>query len=102
VRTGFGGRNGRGKMFLPPPGETEVTASSMDNPTLTLLTAFLNCMAGKFLGSSPSTVWRMGVLSRKLAGPTNGTFDQGFFIASQLSPVARLAVISRRKIGHGR
>lgn len=102
VRSGFGGRNGRGKMFLPPPGETEVTASAMGAPTLTLLTAFLTCMAGKFLGTSPSTVWRLGVLSRKLAGATLGSFDSGFFVASQLSPVANLAVISRRKVGHGR
>lgn len=102
LRSGFGGRSGRGKMFLPPPGEAQVAQSNIDSATQDLLIAFLTCMAGKFLGTSPSTVWRLGILSRKIAGPTNANFDQGFFIASQLSPVVKLAVISRRKAGHGR
>lgn len=102
LRSGLGGRHGRGKMFLPPAGEAQTANSLLDEPTLTLITAFLTCMAGKFLGSSPTTDWRLGVLSRALAGPTNASFNAGFFIVSQLSPVARVAVLSRRKIGHGR
>lgn len=102
IRTGLGGRRGRGRMFLPPAGEAQTAASMIDEGTMDLITAFLLCMAGKFLGSSPTTDWRLGVLSRTIAGPTNANFNAGFFIASQLSPVARVAVLSRRKIGHGR
>jgi hypothetical protein len=89
-------------MFLPPAGEAQTANSLIDDPTMTLITAFLTCMAGKFLGTSPTTDWRLGILSRQLAGANNSNFNNSFFIASQLSPVARVAVLSRRKIGHGR
>lgn len=102
IRSGFGGRRGRGKMFLPPPGETNMTASDIDSGTMVLITAFLDCLAGKFLGTSPSTVWRLGVYSRKTDAEVGKDYDDAFFIASQLSPVAKAAVISRRKAGHGR
>lgn len=102
LRSGFGGRRGRGKIFLPPPGESNMTASDIDAGTMTLITAFLDCMAGKFLGASPSTVWRMGIYSRKQAAEVvGGGFDNAFFVASQLSPVQKAAVISSRKAGHG-
>lgn len=102
IRTGVNGRRGRGKIFLPPAGEAQTTNSLLDDPTMTLITAFLTCMAGKFLGTSPSTDWRMGVLSRTIAGPTNANFNAGFAVAAQLSPVNRVAVLAKRKIGHGR
>lgn len=102
LRSGFGGRSGRGKMFLPPPGEANITNSLLDTTTADLLVAFLECMAGKFLGSSPSTVWRWGVFSRKLAGGTFSSFDVAFFIISQMTPNQKMSVLSRRKIGHGR
>ena len=102
VRSGFGGRSGRGKMFLPPAGEAQTTNSQIDAGTEDLLVAFLTCMGGKFLGVSPSTEWRLGVLSRKLAGNNFANFNAGFFVASQLSPSANVAVLSRRKKGHGR
>ena len=89
-------------MFLPPPGETNMTASDIDSGTMVLITAFLDCLAGKFLGTSPSTVWRLGVYSRKTDAEVGKDYDDAFFIASQLSPVAKAAVISRRKAGHGR
>jgi len=102
LRSGVGGRSGRGKMFLPPPGETESTGGVMTSDASTALTAFLTCMAGKFGGSSPTTDWRWGVFSRKLGGTKYQTFDAGFFPVAVASPSTTLAVISRRKIGHGR
>jgi len=101
VRTGGGGRNGRGRMFLPPPGESEVVASAMDGPTLVLLAAFATCMAGKFMGVSPSTDWRLGVYSRTLDAGVSGTFDNSFRPATSLNPVADLSVIRSRRKGHG-
>jgi hypothetical protein len=101
VRTGGGGKRGRGRMFLPPPGETEVTASAMDGPTLALLAAFATCMAGKFMGVSPTTDWRLGVYSRKADSETGGTFDNSFRLATSLNPVADLAVLRSRRKGHG-
>jgi hypothetical protein len=99
LRTGVGGRRGRGRMFLPPPGETNVTASKIDSTTQDLIVAFLTCMAGKFLGTSPTTQWRWGVLSRANGGAAS--FNNAFSLISQATPSADLAVIGRRRIRHG-
>lgn len=101
LRTGGGGRKGRGRLFLPPAGEAEILQSQLDSGTMTDLTAFAACLAGKFLGASPSTDWRLGVLSRVTAGPTNAAFDSGFRICTQLSPVQDVAVMRSRRKGHG-
>lgn len=101
IRTFGGGRRGRGRVFLPPPGETEVTASAMDEATLLLLTQFLLCIAGKFMGPDHTEDYILGVLSRTDAGPTNANFDVGFREARALNPVARLARMGSRKVGVG-
>lgn len=101
LKTGRNGRNGRGRMFLPPAGEAEMSASGIDNATLLLIAAFLTCMAGKFLGASPSTVWRWGVYSRKLGGASFANFDAAFAVIGQSSPRANSFVIGRRKVGRG-
>jgi len=101
LRTGLGGQRGRGRMFLPPPGEANVTQSSIDTGVQDFLIEFLNCMAGKFLGPSPTTAWRWGILSRKDLTSVGGTYNNSFRIISQMTPSLRLAVIGRRRIGHG-
>lgn len=101
IRTGAGGRRGRGRLFLPPPGEAEIAQSAIDGPTLTALAAFAACVAGKFMGASPTTDWRLGVLSRVTAGANNAAFDSGFRVATSLTPVANLAVMRSRRVGHG-
>lgn len=101
VRTGGGGRRGRGRIFLPPPGEAEVSASAIDSGTLTLITAFLTCVAGKFMGTGATTPWRLGILSRKQLSGIGGTFDGSFRLATSLNPVADLAVMRSRRKGHG-
>lgn len=102
LRTGVAGKRGRGKIFLPPPGESNVTNSAIDASTQTALTAFLTCMAGKFLGTGATEQWRWGVFSRKNGGNNFATWDAGFYMITTLSPVTNLAVIGRRKIGHGK
>jgi len=101
IRTGGAGRQGRGRAFLPPPGEAEVSASSIDPGTLTLITAFLTCVATKFMGASPTTDWHLGVLSRKHLSGIGGTYDNSFRVATSLNPVADLAVMRSRRKGHG-
>jgi len=101
LRTGGGGRRGRGRMFLPPAGEGEIAQSAIDGPTLALITAFCTCLAGKFLGSSPTTPWRLGVLSHKQLTSLGGTFDGSFRVVTSLNPVADCAVIRSRRKGHG-
>jgi len=101
LRTGGGGRKGRGRLFLPPAGEAQIAQSEIDGPTLALIAAFASCLAGKFLGASPTTDWRLGVLSRKTAGATLAAFDSGFRVCTQLSPVGSVACMRSRRKGHG-
>lgn len=102
LRSGLHGRNGRGRVFLPPPGETNCVNSTIDDPGLALFVAFMNCLLGKFVGSGATTDWRLGVYSKKLSGGIFGNFDGSFFEVKQLTMQGKLAVIGRRKIGHGR
>lgn len=97
IRTGGGGKRGRGRVFLPPPGEAEVAASGIDGPTLTLITAYLTCVAGKFMGVGATTDWKLGVLSMKRLSEALGTFDNSFREATNLNPVANLSVMRSRK-----
>lgn len=101
LRTGIDGRKGRGRLFLPPPGEAQITASDMDGPTAVAIAAFLACVAGKFLGANPTTPWRLGVLSRKDLTGVGGSFDNAFRIVSSMNPVATIAKIGSRKKGRG-
>lgn len=97
IRTGGGGKRGRGRVFLPPPGEAEVVASGIDGPTLTLITAYLTCVAGKFMGVGATEDWILGVLSKKRLSEAGGTFDNSFREATSLNPVANLSVMRSRK-----
>lgn len=100
-RTGGGGRRGRGRMFLPPAGEADITASAIDNATLLLLTEFATCLAQKFLGVGATTPWRLGVYSRTNDIATGGTFDNSFREVTSLNPVADVAKIGSRRKGRG-
>lgn len=101
VRTGGGGRSGRGRMFLPPPGDSGQSQSVLSGDIQNCLTGFLTCLAGKFGGASPSTNWHLGVLSRKGLKAVGGTFDNSFRVATQLTPAAQVAIMSSRKVGKG-
>lgn len=101
LRTGTGGRKGRGRMFLPPVGEGQTSTSDIDGPTLVLITAFLACLAGKFIGANPSTVFRWGVLSRVDAGANNANFNVGFREIITATATPTVALLSSRKKGRG-
>ena len=96
-----GGKSGQGKWFLPPAGKEEVVNSLIDDATLVLIAAFTACVAAKFMGANPSTEWRLGVLSRKIAGANNSAFDNGFFEVTGLNPKAEVAIMSSRRLGNG-
>jgi hypothetical protein len=64
------------------------------------ITAFLNCVAGKFIGAGATEQWRLGVLSREtLKG--GGNFDAAFTEAISLVPSNVVAKMGSRKIGKG-
>jgi len=101
VRTGGGGRSGRGRIFLPPAGEAETTNSTLSAPIITQLQEFIDCVAGKFIGVGATEDWRLGVLSRKTFANAPGNFDAAFREAQSLVPVQNVAVMRSRKVGHG-
>lgn len=101
VRTGGGGRSGRGRMFLPPPGEAQIAQSDIDGPTLALIAAFLACVAGKFIGAGATEAWRLGVLSQKKINDVLPPFDNRFREALTLAAVSTVAVMRSRKKGVG-
>lgn len=101
IRTGIGGRQGRGRIFLPPPGEANITNSQLDQTAVDPLVSFLTCVAQKFAGANPTTPWRIGVLSRKQLSSIGGTFDNSFRQATQLTPEKKVAIMSSRKLNRG-
>lgn len=101
IRTGGGGRSGRGRNFLPPCGEAQTTASNIDGPTLIFLAQFLACMTGKFVGANATTAWRLGVFSRKKFGGIFANFENSFRPATTLSVSPLAAIMGTRKVGRG-
>lgn len=101
IRTGGGGRRGRGRKFLPPPGEANITTSDIDPGTLLLLAAFAACLAEKFMGDAPETPWELGIFSRVTLAGNLANYNTAFRVATSLNPVATCAVLGSRKKGRG-
>ena len=103
VRTGTGGKSGRGRIFLPPAGENVATNGEWDAGQLVLVAAFCACMAGKFIGAGATEPWKFGVFSRKKVGepPVAQAFDVAFREALTLTPEKVIAVMGSRKKGRG-
>lgn len=101
IRTGTGGRRGRGKMFLPPAGDAQITNSLLTQPPMDAIVAFLQCVAAKFHPVNGTEDWVLGVFSRKDFTSVGGTFDNSFRPATQLTPNQIVATMHSRKIGIG-
>jgi hypothetical protein len=101
LRSGQGGRRGRGRVFLPPAGEAQTAASLIDEPTLVLLAAFTACVATKFMGANPESNWHLGVLSAKDLNKVPANFNTAFRVVSSINLSAEVAVMRSRRRGHG-
>lgn len=106
LRTSFGGRSGRGRMFIAGVPESDTTASRIpsESDLWVALLAFCACMLGKFLTQDPPVVnkWEWGVFSTKIGG-TKAPFNaNGFHPMIAAAPSPLLATTRSRKIGHGR
>lgn len=101
LRSGRDGRRGRGKKFLPPPGEANVQNSLVDEPTLVQIRQFLLCVATKFIGGGATSPWRVGVLSRTDLNGLGGSYQSAFRPLVSMNPVAAVAKLGSRKVGHG-
>lgn len=100
LKTGGGGRRGRGKTFLPPAGEADVANSVNDAPTMALLAAFIACVVGKFVGEAGSEEWVLGILS-KTSIKEGSSFDASFRDVATITAKDVVAKIGSRKKGVG-
>lgn len=101
IRTSVGGKSHRGRKYLPPVGDANMTNSLIDDPALILIGQFLTCVAGKFIGPNPTEFWRLGVLSHKLLKAAGGTFNNSFTQATGLVPRKIVARMASRQLGVG-
>lgn len=101
LKTGKGGRSFRGRLFLPPPPETGQQGSKLTAAQLALINTFVDSLRTKFVGEAGTSEFEIGVLSRKLAGPGVGNFNNGINKLSQMIPNSVLATMHSRKIGVG-
>lgn len=100
LRTGSGGKRNRGRMFLPPPLESNVANSVFAAGGADLFTAFLVCIAGKFIGASATSEYRLGVLSRA-AMKAGSTAQAAFKPVTNYVVSNVIGVMRRRKLGTG-
>lgn len=101
VRTGGGGKRGRGRNFWPPGGENVATQGSWDPALLALVAAFCACMAGKFMQPNPTTDFVLGVYSRTNDETLGQDFSTSFRAAISLEPSSIIATMGTRKKGKG-
>jgi hypothetical protein len=101
VRTGLGGRKGRGKIFLPPPGENSIANSTLGQASVDAFVLFIACVAGKFIGAGATTPWRFGVLSRVDFANTPANANTAFREALTIIVNPNVAKMGSRKRGSG-
>lgn len=106
IRTDFGGRSGRGRMYLAGLPEANVVGSkiTVESVTWTNLVAFCACIASSFTQNAglpgPNT-WFMQVYSRKLGGSTFPYAAAGFHNVVSLTPDGFVGTTRSRKVGKG-
>lgn len=101
IRSGRDGRKGRGRIFLPPSGESHISNGDWDAAWLLALTNFAICLAEKYGEPDGTEEWRLGVLSRKDFSAVGGTVANSFRPATQLAPQQIAASMRTRKKGVG-
>ena len=100
IQTGGGGKSGKGRVFLPPPGEPQIAQSAIDGATEALFIQFAACLIAKFIQNATSP-WRLGVLSRKKVNNVLPAIDDRFREATNLVIKTDLSSIRSRKKGSG-
>jgi hypothetical protein len=101
VKTGTGGRRGRGRNFWPPSAEINATGGEWNPAALVLIAAFCACMAGKFMEPNPTTDFRFGVYSTTIDNQIGSDFADAFTPAIALVPSPVIATMGTRKLNRG-
>jgi len=106
IRTDFGGRSGRGRMYLAGLPDQNVLGSKIiqETVTWTSLVAFCACIASAFVpnvGTPGPNSWYMQVYSRKIGGAIFPYGATGFHTVQTLTPDAYCGTTRSRKVGRG-
>lgn len=102
IKTGFGGKSKRGRRFLPPPGDADMTNSLLvAGPANDFYSGFIQCLTDRFVGPTATEQFRLGVLSRKHLKDVPNDFDGAFTEAATLAIEQRIKSCNSRKLGHG-
>lgn len=102
IKTGFGGRRKRGRIYIAGLSEANTANSSLTPGEVTLLLAYATCLANKFLGGVGFTGWNLGVLSEKTRKEQPLAGDNVWFTeATALTVVDQVASMRSRRVGVG-
>jgi len=107
MRTELGGREHRGRKYIPgiPEDNTNGSLISIEPGALWAgMLAFAACVIGAFVQPADAVapnLFEVGVFSRKLGGATFPANAAGFTPVVQIVPSRELATTRSRKIGHG-
>jgi hypothetical protein len=102
ILTGGGGKRGRGRKFLPPPGDADITQSVLTaGDAANFFAGFIACLVGKFIGAGATTAFRLGVLSQRHLQLTPNDYNGAFRAATQLTIETKITGLRSRKLGVG-
>lgn len=109
LRTGFAGRSGHGRLFLPGVPEDLQSESRLEGVSLGQLSDIGNTLVNRYGVSGSFASTQLGVFSRKLgASPSTvepGTIDyniNGFMTLREVVARPEIATVRKRKLGHGK
>lgn len=100
--TARAGRSFRGRMFLPPPVESDVAGNLITPEQHGRLITVTTDMTGAFIGGNRSSDFQLGVLQRHANGQPFPLAANALHDLIALNPVDLVAVLRRRKQGVGR
>lgn len=98
IRTAEGGRRARGRFYVPGIGVSVCNDSRFTAGTFT----YLANLVASFITPASAPRWRIGVLSRVLAGSSIPVNPAGFKLATSLTFDPVIATMRTRRIGRGR
>lgn len=102
LRTGGGGRRGRGRKFLPPPGDADLTASVLSSTDVgNAYAAFMLCLLEKFINTAKTTPYTMVVVSATHLKTNANDYNGASRPVTSLALESNVSVLRSRKLGTG-
>lgn len=102
LRSGLAGKSHRGRKFMPPPGDPDITNSVLSSdPVNDFMTQFLDCMAGKFIGVGATTPFRMLIVSQKSLKNQPANWNIATVPVNQMNIEQGVTHLHSRKVGVG-